>query len=133
ISSDNVQGAYSAVKHLLDLGHERIGFIQGMPGGKIIKERWEGYAKALIERGLEPDGNLIEVADFTKRGGYQAANRLLSRSNPTAIFCASDLMAFGAMVCARDRGARVPEDVAVIGFDDIIAAEHVTPALTTVR
>lgn len=132
VKSNDVEGAASAMRHLLNLGHRRIAYIHGI-GGKICEERMEGYRQELAEAGIPFDERLVEVGDFTKLGGYRATNRILARESPTALFSSSDLMAFGAMDCLRDRGLRLPEDVAVIGFDDIDAASHVTPALTTVK
>ncbi|MBE3576294.1 MAG: LacI family DNA-binding transcriptional regulator [Limnochordales bacterium] len=132
VKSNDTEGAAQAVRHLLSLGHRRIAYIHGL-GGQICQERLDGYRLALSEAGIPFDPQLVEVADFTKSGGYRAMNRILSRANPTAVFAASDLMAFGAMECLRDRGLRLPEDMAIVGFDDIDAASHVTPALTTVR
>lgn len=133
VASDNRSGARQAVTHLLGLGHRRIAFVQGIPHGDIIRDRYKGYLDALANAGVAADDSLYDEADFSKPGAYQAANRLLSRTDLTAVFCASDLMALGVMACVHDRGLRVPDDVAVVGFDDIAAAEHVTPPLTTVR
>jgi LacI family transcriptional regulator len=133
IASDNRQGAYEAVTHLLRLGHRKIAFLQGVPNGRIIRDRYEGYKQALQDAGLPADDTLYEQADFTKEGAYRAAERLFARTVPTAIFCVSDLMAFGVMQWARDKGIAVPDGLAVVGFDDDPASEHVTPALTTVR
>ncbi|HHV55187.1 MAG TPA: LacI family transcriptional regulator [Firmicutes bacterium] len=132
VKSNDTEGAAAAVRHLLSLGHRRIAYIHGL-GGQICQERLDGYRLALSEAGIPFDPQLVEVADFTKPGGYKAMNRILSRTIPTAVFAASDMMAFGAMECLRDRGLRLPDDMAVVGFDDIDAASHVTPALTTVR
>lgn len=133
VASDNFGGAFRAVSHLIQQGHTRIGFIQGVPHGQIIQDRFLGYKKALETASIPYDDALYEQADFTKEGAYRAVNRMLSRTQPTAIFCVSDLMAFGAIACAKDRGLSVPDSLAVVGFDDIPAAEHVSPTLTTVR
>ncbi len=118
IASDNRQGAYEAVTHLLRLGHRKIAFLQGVPNGRIIRDRYEGYKQALQDAGLPADDTLYEQADFTKEGAYRAAERLFARTVPTAIFCVSDLMAFGVMQWARDKGIAVPDGLAVVGFDD---------------
>ena len=132
VKSNDIEGAASAVRHLLSLGHRRIAYIHGS-GGQICQERLEGYRLALSEAGIPFDAVLVDIGDFTKSGGYRAMNRILSRATPTAVFAASDMMAFGAMECLRDRGLHLPDDMAIVGFDDIDAASHVTPALTTVR
>ena len=135
VSSDNEAGSYMAVRHLIGLGHERIAFLGGQPSGRIIRDRYDGYRRALEESGLDVPGELIRVTDFTKESAYRAMRELLqhSRPRPTAVFCVSDLIAFGAMQAARDLRVKTPEELAVVGFDDIEAAKHVTPPLSTVK
>lgn len=133
IASDNRRGAYEAVTHLIRLGHKHIAFLQGVPNGQIIRDRYEGYKQALSDAGLSLDPSLYDEADFTKIGAYAATERVFARSRPTAIFCVSDLMAFGVLDWARNNGLTVPADLAVVGFDNNPASEHVTPGLTTVH
>jgi len=132
VDVDNVAGARMAVEHLLRLGHERVATITGPLNMFAAQDRLEGYQQALAARGIPVDEDLIAEGDFTERGGRAAMQRLLLR-RPTAIFAASDMMAVGAIKVLREAGLRVPEDVAVVGFDDIPLASMVEPPLTTVR
>jgi LacI family transcriptional regulator len=132
IDVDNVNGAREAVMHLLQLGRTRIATITG-PSNMIAGiDRRKGYESALLERGLRPEPALTAEGDFTETGGYTAMIRLIPH-NPDAVFVASDAMALGALRALNEEGKRVPEDVAVVGFDDIPSATHVDPPLTTVR
>ena len=127
-----MNGAREAVVHLLRLGRHRIGTITG-PSNMIAGiDRREGFECAFRERGLRPDPSLIVEGDFTESGGYNSMMRLISH-NPDAVFVASDAMAMGALRALNESGKRVPEDVAVVGFDDIPSAAHMDPPLTTVR
>jgi LacI family transcriptional regulator len=132
VDVDNVTGSYNAVLHLIRLGCTRVGTITGPLNTATGADRLEGYRNALNERGLSEDGNLIAEGDFTESGGFFAAKRLL-RHKPEALFTASDMMAFGALRAVRESGLRVPEDIALISFDDIPAAASAEPPLTTVR
>jgi LacI family transcriptional regulator len=132
VDVDNVAAARMAVEHLIRLGHHRIATITGplnMTGGE---DRLEGYRQALEAHRLPVDDDLVFEGDFTEAGGAVAARRLLSLS-VTAIFAASDIMAVGALKAIREAGLRVPQDVALVGFDDVPLATAVEPALTTVR
>ncbi|NWG22323.1 MAG: LacI family DNA-binding transcriptional regulator [Chloroflexi bacterium] len=130
---DNTAAAEAAVSYLLDAGHTRIGMIAGTLDTPPRELRIRGYRQALARRRLLPDVQLIRSGDFREEGGEQAMRELLRLPRrPTAVFAANDLMAIGALVAARDAGVRVPEDVAVVGFDDIPAARVVTPPLTTI-
>jgi LacI family transcriptional regulator len=132
IDADNMNGAREAVVHLLRLGRQRIATITG-PSKMIAGiDRLEGYERAFNERGLRPDPAMIVEGDFTESGGYNSMMRLIPH-NPDAVFVASDAMAMGALRALTEAGRRVPEDVAVVGFDDIPAAAHMDPPLTTVR
>ncbi len=132
VDVDNVNGARMAVEHLLRLGHERIATITGPLNMCAGQDRLEGYRQALASRGIPIDEKLIAEGDFTEQGGRTAMQRLLPY-RPTALFAASDVMAIGAIKVIRDAGMRVPEDIAVVGFDDIPLASMVEPPLTTVR
>lgn len=131
---DNSVGAWAIVRHLLDRGHRRIAHLAGPPNFSTTQDRVEGYLGALAEYGLELDPSLVVTGDFTRKGGYDAVGELLEAGlDFTAVFAANDLAAVGAMVRLQERGLRVPEDVSVVGFDDVPVASDVRPALTTVR
>ena len=130
---DNVLGAYQAIQHLIGLGHKRIGHITGPLHEPVTQERIEGFRRAAANYGLDPDELPVIEADYRQVGGYAAALKMLALTPPvTAIFAGNDLMAIGALEAAHERGLKVPEDLAIVGFDDIpIAALH-TIQLTTV-
>lgn len=132
VDVDNVAGARNATAHLIRLGRRRVGHISGPLDTSVGRDRREGYAQALARRGRSLDGELIVEGDFSETGGYEACRQLL-RIGVDAIFAASDKMAFGALRALREAGRRMPEEVAVIGFDDLEAAAISHPALTTVR
>jgi LacI family transcriptional regulator len=134
IGATNWQGGYDATTYLIDLGHRRIGFITGnMRLGSAV-DRLAAYRAALADHGVDFDPELVVEGDFQQPSGYQGANTLLALANrPTAIFAASDLMAFGAMEAVRNHNLRIPEDVSILGFDDIPQAAYVHPGLTTIR
>ena len=134
IGPDNRIGAYEAVRHLIRLGHRRIAHIQGPAQYQCSYDRLTGYRQALEEAGITLDPALVVQGDFTTPGGQAAADGLLSAAErPTAIFAANDQMAYGAMLAVDACGLRVPDDLAVIGFDDIAMFAPVRPALTSVR
>ncbi|HHW15118.1 MAG TPA: LacI family transcriptional regulator [Firmicutes bacterium] len=134
VEVDNVDGAVQATRYLAQLGHQRIAFINGNPTYLTSLARLEGYRRGLESVGLPFDSALVVEGDFTQAGGYAAGRRLLrAAQRPTAIFCASDLAAIGAMKAIREAGLEVPDDVSVVGFDDIAAAALAEPPLTTVR
>ena len=136
ISVDNRLGAYEATRHLLRLGHRRIAHIQGPLRYQVSHDRYQGYCDALNEAGISPDPILVLEGDFMPPAGRTCANTffdLPAGKRPTAIFAGSDYMAYGAIAAAELRGLRVPEDVAVVGFDDNPSSAHMEPALTTVR
>ncbi len=135
ISTDNRAAARGATAHLLALGHRRIAHLSFASFDyQVALARWEGYRDALAEHGLEADPALLAHGDFSAASGYQAARELLRRPlRPTALFAGNDIMAFGAMRAIREHGLRIPEDIAVVGFDDMVLAEFADPPLTTVR
>ena len=136
VHSDDRNGGKIATRHLLDQGHRRIGVINGPPVGAVssTQERLSGHQEALAEAGLSFDPNLIVYGDYTRPSGQQATEALLALSDsPTAIFALNDRMAMGAIRAIHAAGLRVPEDVAVMGYDDIPTAADFSPALTTVR
>jgi len=130
----NREGAYQATDHLLSHGYGRVALIAGPVDSTEAHEREEGYRQALTRYALPFDDTLVVRGDFRQPGGYAAMNRLLAiPTPPRAVFVANDEMAFGALEAIKGRGLRIPEDVAVAGFDDIPLAAHLRPALTTVR
>lgn len=134
VGADNRLGAYTAVRHLLQLGHRRIAHIQGPLSYQCSHERYQGYTQALLEYGLTPDPALVMEGDFEIPSGRAYARQLLSlEQRPTAIFSGNDNMAWGVLEMAEEMGLRVPDDVAVVGFDDTVPSLHKRPPLTTVR
>lgn len=134
VDCDNVAGARSAVRHLLSLGHRRIALIAGPADSSNACDRRAGYEAALRDAGIPVDPRLIAPGDFVEAGGRAAMEALLALPDPpTAVFAANDVMALGALAALRAAGRRVPDDVAVVGFDDIPIARYVEPRLTTVR
>jgi len=132
---DNENGGHRATKHLIDLGRRRIAYL-----GRMARRspehaaRYDGYARALREGGLEPDNRLRVPTDNSESLGYEAVQQLLERGDSfDAIFAVTDLIAIGAMRALLDAGLRVPDDVSVVGFDDMPLAAYVTPRLTTVQ
>ncbi len=130
-----VSGAEVAVDHLLDAGHRCIGMITNAPlSYTSAQQRRTGYANALQRRNIEADPALIHEGNYTPASGYHAMKQLLNETaRPTAVFVASDVVATGAMLAAKRAGLRIPEDLAIVGFDDIPMAEYLDPPLTTVR
>lgn len=136
ISVDNVAAAYDLTLHLLNKGHRRIAFLSGPLSSTTSQDRLEGYKRALARFGAQCDEALVREEDFKAQSGRNAAMALLDLegpARPTALIAANDQMAIGAISGARERGLRVPEDLAVAGFDDIPLASLVHPPLTTVR
>ncbi len=136
VSSDNHDGSKQVTRHLLEKGHRRIGIINGPPIGAVagLQDRLEGHQRALAEVGLCFDPTLMAYGDYTRRSGEVATHTLLAHADPpTAIFALNDRMAMGAVRAIQAGGLRVPEDVAVVGYDDIPAAADFHPSLTTVK
>ncbi|MBI3347175.1 MAG: LacI family DNA-binding transcriptional regulator [Burkholderiales bacterium] len=133
-SFDNRLGARLATQHLIDQGHRRIAFIAGDLVHDDAVERQNGYLDALAAAGIPFDANLVVQSDFTEAGGMLAVSRLLERdSHFTALFASNDQMAIGACLGLHRRNLRVPDDVSLVGFDDLIMARYSMPPLTTVR
>jgi len=128
-------GAETAVKHLIELGHQQIGMITNAPlSYTSAQQRCTGYKQALQVNNLESDDELIKEGNYTPASGYHAMIDLLKRSpRPTAVFIASDVVAMGAILAIKRAGLRIPEDIALVGFDDIPLAEFFDPPLTTIR
>jgi LacI family transcriptional regulator len=132
VDADNISGAREATTHLLRLGRIRVATITGPQNMIAGVDRLTGYLAALRDRGVASDSALIAEGDFTEAGGYRAMQQLLAR-RPDAVFAASDMMAIGAMRALREASLRVPEDVAIVGFDDLPQSARTEPPLTTVR
>lgn len=133
VVAENIIGAYKATRHLLDLGHTRIGIITGPMGAGTSEERIEGYKQALLESSIAVDDDMICEGNYRQHSGYECTCRFLKMSDqPTAIFACNDLMAVGAMSALEDHGLKVPDNVAVVGYDDIAIASVTRPRLTTV-
>lgn len=135
VGFDNFAASYKMTEHLLNLGHTRIAFVGAMYSlVQRVRKRLDGYLAALTERGIPCRSEYILEYQPTMNKGTEAMRRFLAlKEPPTAVFCASDMLAIGALTACREAGIRVPEQVSVAGFDDIEFAEHAYPALTTIR
>jgi DNA-binding LacI/PurR family transcriptional regulator len=134
VDADNKGGSEAAVRHLLERGRTRIATIAGPQDMSVGRDRLAGYEAALRGAGLPVDPALVGEADFSEEGGARAMLDLLARQpHLDAVFAASDLMAAGALRTLRGAGRRVPDDVALVGFDDLVTSQHTDPPLTTVR
>lgn len=134
VEVDNHRGAFEAVSHLLEKGHKHIGLIEGRSQVSTSRERRRGYLDALAERGITVRKELMRAGDFKQESGRILANELLAlRKPPTALFVCNNLMTVGALATIHQRGLRVPQDVAIVGFDDLPWAEALDPPLTVVR
>ena len=132
-SLDNEKGGYLATRHLLELGHKHIAYISGPTDKCDASLRLEGHKRALSEAGLPINPQLIFNGDYSEEDGKIGLLELMARDVPfTALVCANDWMASGAISCARDLGMSLPHDLSVVGFDDVVFAHHVFPRLTTV-
>ncbi len=135
VLADNFQGGYLATRHLLERGHRRIACIAGPSELTPSADRVRGYRRALEEAGIRPREVWVQRGDFRAESGYEAARFFLSlpaKVRPTAIFACNDLMAIGAMRAIGEAGLSIPDDIALVGFDDILLASYVIPPLTTV-
>ncbi|WP_430645267.1 LacI family DNA-binding transcriptional regulator [Agromyces sp. GXS1127] len=134
VGSANWSGGLAATRHLIELGHTRIAAITGPADMMCSLARIDGYRSAMNSAGLPIDEEWIRFGDFHVSGGRDRARELLDRDiRPTAIFAGSDMQALGVLEAARERGIRVPEDLSVVGYDDIPLARWLTPKLTTVH
>jgi len=129
---DQIAGARLATNHLLDLGHRSVVHLPGPADWLEAVARREGWRMSLEERGA-PVPELMVEGDWTSRSGYQASRAMLAQSRPTAVFAANDQMALGLLRALHEAGLRVPQDVSVVGFDDVPESGYFTPPLTTVR
>lgn len=133
VNADNFTGAYKATQYLIDFGHVAIAHIVGEENQLSSVERLKGYKKALSDHKININEKLIVKGKFTVDGGYNAAKKLLLNEKPTAIFSSNDSMAIGAIQAIQEKGLKVPEDISIIGFDDIEIAKYLKPSLTTIR
>jgi len=134
VVSDNRGGALAAARYVLGLGHRRIGMISGPSNTSTQRDRLLGMTEALEELGLTLEPRFMKQGPFTHHGGYQFATELLTPvDHPTVIFCANDVLAFGALDAAKALGVRVPDEVSIVGFDDIPMAAWESFQLTTVN
>ncbi len=134
IKSDNVEGARLAIRHLYDLGHQKIAHVTGPQGNVLTAARREGMVSERTRLGLPAPPEWIIRGDFSLESGFEAATKILAmQSRPTAVFCSADMVAFGLISGLQAGGVRVPEDISVVGFDDIEMSEYYVPALTTIR
>lgn len=134
VNADNYNGAYNATKYLIDMNHKNIAHITGGTAKFSSNDRIRGYKKALEDSGIKVDQELIINSEFVENAGYDAAKKLLNKNiNFTAIFASNDKIAFGAIKAIKEAGLKVPEDISVIGFDDIESAKYFTPPLTSIR
>ncbi len=132
VDVDNVDGAYKATRYLIELGHRRIGLIAGRMEAQEARDRVNGFNMALQDHELEADKTLIYPGEFSQRGGYRCMQRLLLR-RPSAVLCTSDAQAMGALLAIYESGLRVPQDISVVGYDDLPSARFTIPPLTTMR
>lgn len=133
VGTTNWRGGQAATRHLLDLGHRRVAMISG-PDHSFCRARLSGYVSALAEAGLPMEPELVVKTQLTREHGYAAARQLLSRpARPTAVFTANDMQALGVHQAARELGLRIPDDLSVVGFDDVPTVAWVDPPLTTVH
>lgn len=134
VAGDDYGGARAAMAHLAALGHQRVAFVSGIETLRSAAERLRAYHEAVAVHGLAREAALVSPGHFSQAGGHAAALALLAlKKPPTAIFAANDLSAFGVLAALQRQGLKIPQDMSVIGFDDLPAASHVHPALSTVR
>jgi len=133
VGADNIQGAFSAVEHLIKLGHKRVAMITGLKGVTTTQERIQGYLEALKANNIKVNNSLIIEGRSKLEGGIEATQALFKlKFPPTAIFSSNNLMTLGAFIALKKLGKNVPKDVAIVGFDDLEWAEALDPPLTAV-
>lgn len=135
VGVDNYLGGYMATKHLVDKGHRRIAMIAGaFDFSDKSRDRWRGYRKCLRENAITYDHRYLIQTRYSLESGRESAGKILELTPaPTAVFCSNDYLAIGVMEGARKRGLRLPDDLSIVGFDDIPLASYVTPGLDTIR
>lgn len=134
IDAGNEYGGFLAVRHLIELGHRRIGVITGVAETQETCDRFDGYLRAIRDAGLEPSTTLHAAGDYSEKSGYEAMKRLLAvEPPPTAVFCMCDTMALGALLAIRQAELAVPADISVVGYDDLPFSRYTSPPLTTIH
>ncbi|GGO07549.1 LacI family DNA-binding transcriptional regulator [Saccharibacillus kuerlensis] len=134
VASEDRRGARAAAQHACEMGHRRIGIIEGRSGFKSADERRQGFIDGLLANRLAPDMRFFVQGDYSIESGRAAMEKLLSlEDKPSAVFCCNDDMAIGAMNACFDKGILIPEDLSLIGFDDMMFAAYTNPPLTTIR
>jgi len=134
VINDNIYGAYIAINHLVKLGYKRIGYISGPPQISSVRERLEGYRKALFENNIEFDNSLIKESNLKMEDGTILMRELLELENlPTAVFTYSDFLAIGVLKAIKEAELKIPEDIALVGYDDIEFSAFLEVPLTTVH
>jgi len=133
VGIDDECAGYDMARHLLALGHRRIGYIHGIEGHISAESRHAGFTRALREAGIEPDPGITARGNFTFRSGIECCERILAAGDVTAIMCANDDMAAGALLTCHKHGFAIPEDLSVVGFDDTPVSDIVWPPLTTIH
>ncbi|SKC83566.1 LacI family DNA-binding transcriptional regulator [Maledivibacter halophilus] len=130
---DNLEGGYIATKHLIDLGHRKIGCITGPLHTKTSIERYEGYQKALMDANITLDKSFVVESNYKMDGGMKAAEELLREKKITSIFACNDLMAYGAYKVIKACEYKIPQDISIVGFDDILISQMLETQLTTIK
>lgn len=134
IEDNSFTGGYLATKHLIDCGHKEIGLIAGELDKTTARTRYEGFVKAMNEANLSIHENWIMEGFFEPEDGYECMNKILVQDNlPTAVFCCNDVMALGAISAITEKGLRVPDDISIIGYDNIHSSRFYAPPLTTIH
>jgi len=134
VSIDNISGARKITEHLISLGHTKIAHITGPMNVILSRDRLKGYRQAMIGHDLPVDSAFIQEGDFSLESGYHQMIRLLSlEQRPTSVFVFNDEMAIGAIKAAKDSGLKVPEDIAVVGFDNSKMSDIIEPHITTIE
>lgn len=134
VDVDNVEAARIGVKHLISLGHRHIAMLKGLARDTCTSDRYQGYKEALEEAGIPLDPELVGDGDWSTASGYELTKRFLQLERPpTALFSSNDMMVAGVIRAAHEQGRRVPEDLAIVGFDDLPQTTMIFPDLTTIR
>jgi len=134
VYNDEVKGGFLATEYLIKKGHKRIALVDGFLYKSPARGRLEGYKKALKKYGIPLDDDLLSVGDIDVKDGYKRTNQLFEKElDFTAIFAYNDMMAFGAMQAIQEKGLRIPQDIGLVGYDDIPFSSLISPALSTIR
>lgn len=134
VYNDEVKGGFLATEYLIKKGHKRVALINGFLHKSPAKGRLEGYKKVLKKYGIPFDDALVTIGDIDVKDGYERTKQLLEKNlDFTAIFAYNDMMAFGAMQAVKEKGLRIPEDIGLVGYDDILFSSLISPSLSTIR